>query len=77
MPQDEREYLERELIFYIIMLVIDALALIAMLYVGYRVISMTECGNFRLTLFVIGMNLTLILDLTFRAYMIHTASESL
>ena len=55
--------------FYLAVAIIDIVLLIVMIYIAFRVISVTECKNIRVLLLVIFINLTLITHITQSLYM--------
>ena len=66
----EKQYLKLNFIWDLILAAIDLCVLIILLYLSYSVFKLTGCGNTKINLLFIFMNLTLISDLTLRLFLI-------
>ena len=56
---------------------INALTLLIMMFIGFKVINLTRCGNFKLLLLVILMNVSFIVDIVLRLYLVSDAKQSI
>ena len=66
----EKHYLKLNFIWDLIIAAIDLCVLVVMLYLSYNVFRLTKCGNTKINLLFIFMNMTLICDLTLRLLLI-------
>ena len=56
---------------------INALTLPIMMFIGFKVIKLTLCRNSKLVLLVVLINVSFIVDIVLRLYLVYDANEKL
>ena len=61
------------IILHIILASMNAILLPVMMYIGYKVVKLTKCSNYKLVVFIIMINICIISNLVLRIYISHDA----
>ena len=68
---EESEYLELSFVWGVILLVTNIVVNITLVYFTYIVLKLTKCGNTKINLLMLFMNLTLISDFILKIFVIN------